>query len=133
MEEALCLCNEIVFPGLLTGRAECFVPDDASSPYGGIESFGGRKFIYVGSSTINLNVPFPCFFDVPDLDNHNISRGNDVFLSMAYGRGAKLKEAENRYFHDPNLFSRKSDPSIDCSREPVDFFDWKRFFSLINA
>jgi len=133
LEDALCLCNEIVFPGLLIGAGGCFVPHGAFSEHGGIEYFAGRKFIYAGSAAINLKSEFPCFFDIPDLDGHNFSRGNDVFFSLAYGREANLKEAESRYFHDPHLFSLHADNLISSFKEPLDFFDEKRFFSLING
>ncbi len=133
LEEALCICNEIVFPGLLTGEAECFIPYGTISQYGGIESFAGRKFIYAGSTAINLKNEVPCFFDVPDLNGYNFSRGNDVFLSLAYGQDAKFIEAESSYFHDPLLFSQGKGDLISSFKEPIDFFDKNNFLYLING
>lgn len=131
LEKSLCLCNEIVFSGLLTKPAGGFIPYNAASPYGGVEYIGNRPFIYAGSLAINLHSSFPCFYDVPDLPGRNFSRGNDTFFSLGYDDGMVAREVENTYFHDPYMVTAVSENPNDCFTKPVDCGSVDNFLSLI--
>jgi hypothetical protein len=133
LEESLCLCNEIVYSGLMTEPGGGFVPYDAASPYGGVEYFGNRSFIYAGSLAINLRTSFPCFYDVPDLPGQHFSRGNDTFFSLGYDGGMVAREAGNTYFHDPYMVTTCNENGKDCFAKPVDCGSVDNFLTLIKG
>jgi hypothetical protein len=133
LEKSLCLCNEIVFSGLLTKPAGGFIPFNEPSPYGGVEYFGNQPFIYAGSLAINLHSTFPCFYDVPDLPGQNFSRGNDTFFSLGYNGGMVAQEVESTYFHDPYMVSTLSENPNDCFSKPIDCGSVDNFLTLIKG
>lgn len=133
LEKSLCLCNEIVYTGLLTKPGGGFIPYGEPSPYGGVEYFGGLPFIYAGSLAINLHSSFPCFYDIPDLPGCRFSRGNDTFFSLGFDGGMKAKEVESTYFHDPYMVTTISDDPCVCFEKPMDCGMVANFMNLIKG
>ncbi len=133
VEKSLCLCNEIVFSGLMTKPAGGFVPYNGPSPYGGVEYFGDRPFIYAGSLAINLHSSFPCFYDVPDLPGQHFSRGNDTFFSLGFDGGMTAGEVENTYFHDPYMVAGVGGDIGECFVKPVECGSIGDFLKLIKG
>ncbi len=133
LEKSLCLCNEIVYPGLMTEPAGGFIPSHTPSPYGGVEYFGRKPFIYAGSLAINLHSTFPCFYDVPDLPGRHFSRGNDTFFSLGFDGGMVAREVENTYFHDPYMVTASSENPNGCFTKPADCGSNDNFMTLIKG
>lgn len=133
LEKSLCLCNEIVYTGLMTEPGGGFVPCNEESPYGGVEYFGDRPFIYAGSLAINLRSQFPCFYDVPDLPGYRFSRGNDTFFSLGFDSGMNAREAGNTYFHDPYMLSAQCGNPGDCFVRPMECGSVESFLNLIKG
>lgn len=133
LEQSLCLCNEIVYTGLMTEPGGGFVPNHVPSPYGGVEYFAGRPFIYAGSLAINLHSDFPCFYDVPDIPGNFFSRGNDTFFSLGFDKGIVAREVENTYFHDPYMVTASADNPYDSFATPVDCGAPDNFMNLIKG